>query len=213
MIKSLLLSCVGIGLSTFVLADDAIAQDVEMTVEQGKTGWRSIREGRPVDLATITPIMLRLRRTTDAPWEVDPGTKIPGLNMPDTRPLIVVRVLTPNRSYTTRASFNKSLNPSEGFSFGLDNLAGDTTITIDAAIVKPEQGGDPVGDCRCRYFFRQNYEVKQSGVTLGDEPLPIFSVSPKGTLTKVFIPGFDGQKVDCPRGSGRFVTTECDGAP
>lgn len=52
MIKSLLLPCVGIGLSTFVLADDAIAQDVEMTVEQGKTGWRSVREGRPVDVAT-----------------------------------------------------------------------------------------------------------------------------------------------------------------
>lgn len=213
MTKPLLTTYLGLALSFFVLAGDAAAQDVEMMVESGETGWRSVRDGQPADLATTTPILVRLRRTTDAPWEIDPGTKIPGSNMPDTRPLIVVRVVTPKRSYTTRATFDKSLNPSTGFSFGLDSLEGDMDITINAAIVKPERGGDPVGDCRCRYFFQQIYAVKQTGMTLGDEPLPRFSISPRGTLTKVFTPGFDGQKVDCPRGSGRFVTTQCDAAP
>ena len=213
MTKPLLVTCLGLALSFLLLAGDTSAQDVEMMVEQGETGWRSVPGGQPADLATITPVLVRLRRMTDAPWEIDPGTKIPGSNMTDTRPLIVVRVLTPKRSYTTRASFDKSLNPSTGFSFGLDSLEGDTTVTIDAAIVKPERGGDPVGDCRCRYFFRQVYEVKQSGMTLGDELLPRFSISPRETLTKVFTPGFDGQKVDCPRGSGRFVTIQCNATP
>ncbi len=208
MLKSLLVSCLGFALSTFVLAD-AAAQDVEMLVEHGETGWRSVREAQPVDLATITPVLIRLRRTTDATCEVDPGTKIPGLNMPDTRPLIVLSVLTPNRSYATRATFDRSVNPSVGFFFGLDSLEGDTDITIVAAIVKPEQGRDPVGGCRCRYFFQQIYDVKQSVMTLGGESLPIFSVSPKRTLTKVFTPGFGGRKVYCPHGSGRFVTFEC----
>ena len=76
--------------------------------------------------------------------------------MPDTRPLIVLRVLTPNRSYATRATFDKAVNPSVRFFFGLDSLEGDTDITIDAGIAKPEQGRDPVGDCRCRYFFHKS---------------------------------------------------------
>lgn len=193
MTKPLLMPCLGLALSTLIPVGDTVAQDVEMMVEPGETGWRSVRDGKPADLATITPVLVRLRRTTDAPWEIDPGTRIPGSNMPDTRPLIVVRVVTPKRSYTTRATFDKSLNPSTGFSFGLDSLEGDTDITIDAAIVKPERVGDPVGDCRCRYFFWQVYAVKQSGMTLGGEPLPRFSgrhgrrletYSPRGSMAR-----------------------------
>lgn len=218
MSKSLCLVGIGVALAFLTLGGTAVvgtasAQIVEMTIEPGETGWRSVQQNRPVDAATSTPILVRLRRMDAAPWLVNPGELIPGAENPDTRPLIVVRVLTPKRSYQTRAYFDKSRNPSEGFLFNLDNLEDGITVKIDVAIVKPERGLDPVKDCRCRYFFLQDYAVSQSGSSLGDEPLPVFSFSPERKLTKVFTPGFEGERVDCPRGVGRFVTVECRGVP
>ena len=67
MTKPLLVTCLGLALSFLLLAGDTSAQDVEMMVEQGETGWRSVPGGQPADLATITPVLVRLRRMTDAP--------------------------------------------------------------------------------------------------------------------------------------------------